>query len=407
VSRRQRIAVVSDSIHPYHHGGKETRWDELLHRLAASDFDIDLYTMRWWGDAPPLGDTVHLRALCRNLAMYDGARRSLTQAVRFSAACLRLLGPWHSFDAIDADQIPFLQIYTLKLVALMRRKPLIVTWHEVWGAAYWDEYLGGFLGEIATVLERWAVRLPSHIIAASEQTAQGLRALHRGELSVTVVPNGIDLAAVRGAEPAERGADILFVGRLMTHKNVHLLLDALVRLRAEGQRPTCQIVGEGPESERLREQAGLAGLLDGQVEFLGRVETQQEVYSLIKSARLVAVPSVREGYGIAVAEALACGTPVLTTDHPDNAARHLIQDHVNGLLCRPDAASIADTLRSALREPLRVNESAAAEQLDWDALAARVAEVYRAVCDRRAVPSRPAETARAATARQPSEEGAA
>ena len=59
------------------------------------------------------------------------------------------------------------------------------------------------------------------------------------------------------------------------------------------------------------------------MEFRPDVGEQKEVYALIKSARLFVSLSVREGFGMAVLEALACGLTVLTTSAPDNHARHL------------------------------------------------------------------------------------
>ena len=68
--------------------------------------------------------------------------------------------------------------------------------------------------------------------------------------------------------------------------------------------------------------------------FYGSLEHTRDVYGLIKSSSVFVLPSVREGFGIVVVEALACGVPVITTDHPDNQARLLVEDGVTGWLCR-------------------------------------------------------------------------
>src|SRR3712207_7228868 len=65
-------------------------------------------------------------------------------------------------------------------------------------------------------------------------------------------------------------------------------------------------------------------------------------------------PSVREGFGCVVVEANACGVPVVTVDHPDNAARHLIASGRNGYVTTVDAAGLA---RGLDRKSTRLNSS--------------------------------------------------
>ena len=109
--------------------------------------------------------------------------------------------------------------------------------------------------------------------------------------------------------------------------------------------------GRGRRNNQLVRLADRLGL-GADVDFLGRLESQESVFALIKSATVFALPTTREGFGIAVAEALACGTQVVTTDHDDNQARHLVEDGVTGYLCGPTAGSLADALERALACPL-------------------------------------------------------
>ena len=70
----------------------------------------------------------------------------------------------------------------------------------------------------------------------------------------------------------------------------------------------------------------------------------------MKSAQLMVFPTRREGFGLAAVEAMACGTPVITTDHPDNFARLLITPGRNGYLCKPDGSDLPDLIVRALAE---------------------------------------------------------
>jgi glycosyltransferase involved in cell wall biosynthesis len=99
------------------------------------------------------------------------------------------------------------------------------------------------------------------------------------------------------------------------------------------------------------------------------------------SARLLVLPSVREGFGITVVEAQACGTVPVVVRSPMSAATALVRDGVDGRLCESSAESIAaavDELLSdeARREALAAAALTAAEAWSWDRLASEMESVY-------------------------------
>jgi glycosyltransferase involved in cell wall biosynthesis len=330
------VAIVSDAIHPYHRGGKELRYLELTRRLAARS-DVHIYTMHWWnGPRVRQEDGVTFHAISRLVPLYAKDRRSLRQAAVFGLACLQMLR--YDFDVLETDSIPLIQVLVLRLVTWVKRKRFVVTWHEVWGRSYWCQYLG-LLGFAAWLIESLAMRLPDHIIAASPQTAERLRASLGDRAAVSVAPNGIDLAEVANAHSDSATTDIAVVGRLMTHKRVDMLLESIAQLHAEGMPVTCRVIGDGPERAALHERASELGIADA-VEFRHDVSEQKDVYGLLKAARVCVFPSAREGFGIAVLEALACGVPVITTSAPDNLARHLVQRSARGTVCEASAAAL-------------------------------------------------------------------
>ncbi len=393
VPRRSVIAMVSDAVHPYHRGGKEVRYHELTRRLSELA-DIHIYTMHWWNGARERKDeAITLHAITGLLPLYVKNRRSMKQAILFAFACLRLLRC--QFDILEADQIPFLQLPVLRLVATLKRKPFVVTWHEVWGSSYWREYLGKF-GRFASFVESMTMRLPDHIIAASPQTAERLSVMLAGRCPVTVAPNGIDLDLVNEIVADTSATDVVIVGRLLAHKRVDMLLDAVALLRAGGAEVTCRIIGDGPERIALDAQARRLGIAD-LVDFRYDVREQKDVYSLIKAAKVAVFPSAREGFGIAVLEALACGLPVITTSAPDNVAQHLVARSSRGVVCEPTAAAIADSLRDVLADgDLSAGACGDAERADawlaeysWDAMADRVAEALLSATSSATVPLPP------------------
>jgi glycosyltransferase involved in cell wall biosynthesis len=307
--------------------------------------------------------------------MYKDDRRSMVQAVMFAVATLKMIT--RPFDLIDADHMPYLQLFPLRLVATLRRVPLVVSWNEWWGEQYWLTYLGQ-AGRVAASVERVGARTGDHIVALTSATAARLHAAGVAPERVSVQGLGVDRRAIEEAVPCAQAYDVVYVGRLIKHKGVDLLLSALAKLRQEGTTVTCGIAGEGPEEGRLRGQCTELGL-DDVVTFIGALEARSEVFGLIKAARVFAYPTVREGYGLAVAEALACGTRVITVDHPDNHSQHLIVDEPLGLLCRPDADSFAAALHAILSQsPGPATGRSAVAARDWDDCADDLLQTYRA-----------------------------
>jgi len=374
-ARRPIIALVTDAIYPYHRGGKELRYYELSRRLAQRA-DVHVYTMHWWsGPRVRADETITFHAITRLLPLYAGSRRSISQAVLFGLACLRLLTC--RFDVLEADHIPYFQIFALRLVATLRRKRFLVTWHEVWGRAYWREYLGP-LGSAAWFVEFLAMRLPDHIIAASAETAEGLRSILGASAAITVAPNGIDIDAANRACPDAAHTDLAVVSRLLAHKRIDMLLDTVAALHGDGIPVSCRIIGDGPERVALLEHARKLGVAHA-IDFRHDVHEQKEVYALLKAAKVFVFPSAREGFGIAALEALACGLPVITTSAPANLAQHLVARSPRGIVCDASASAVAAAIKDVLTtaEPPSEDHAGSIEpwlaEYTWDATADRIA----------------------------------
>ncbi len=90
------------------------------------------------------------------------------------------------------------------------------------------------------------------------------------------------------------------------------------------------------------------------------------------------LPSEREGFGLVIVEGNACGLPVVTLDHPDDAARHLVNSGMNGYLCSKNPASLAKAIASALDRGLS-SDWHRPEQYDWSVVADRVDHLLQSV----------------------------
>jgi glycosyltransferase involved in cell wall biosynthesis len=344
MSESPRVALVYDAVYPFQKGGGERRFHEIARRLDGAE----LYGMKGWTgpDRTTVGG-VRVHGLCRSRDLYTRTgRRSMVQAMIFGLSCMKLL--WKRFDVIDCCGFPYFSLFACRIVATVRRKPLLSTWHEVWGPAYWRTYLGR-LGVVGWTVERLAARMPDEIITVSAMTARRLREElgYRGRIHL--VPNGFDPDVIDRSVASGDAAEVVFAGRLIAEKGVDLLIDAVARLAAQGTRIRCRIVGDGPQRAAL--QARAAAVVPGLITFTGALPRSEDVLAAMKAARVLVLPSAREGFGMVVLEANACGIPAITVRHPGNAAAELVVEDVNGWVVEPTAEGLADAIRLALGRP--------------------------------------------------------
>lgn len=368
-----KIAYVYDAVYPWVMGGVEKRIHEVSVRLAERGHEVHVYGMRCWdGPATIERDGVMLHGISPGEALYADGRRTVPQALRFGKAVLRPLLA-SGADIVDCQNFPYFSCFAAKAAAMRRGFPLVVTWHEVWGD-YWYDYLGR-RGVFGKAIERLASGLTDRHIAVSPSTARALAGLGVSG-SVPVVPNGIDLARIAAIAPAEEEWDVIFTGRLIRDKNVDLLLRALVTVQEEVPDLRTLVVGDGPERPALEALARDLGLA---VTFAGFLPRYDDVIAAMKASRVFVLPSTREGFGIAALEAMACGLPVVTVDHPGNAARDLVVPGVNGFCCDLSAGAVGEGILAGL-DLHRGGVSgcqATAKGYDWGRIVEALEKVYQ------------------------------
>lgn len=166
---------------------------------------------------------------------------------------------------------------------------------------------------------------------------------------IVVVSPGIryaDFAAEREhTGDAVRPNELLFVANLIHRKALDVLIDALAKLRAEGERPPrLRVVGDGPERAALRAQAESNGV---DVDFVGALP-QAAVAEEMAAARLLVVPSREEALGLVALEAMAAGcVPIVSAV---GGLAETVTEGVTGFRCRAeDSGDLAEALRRARR----------------------------------------------------------
>ena len=160
--------------------------------------------------------------------------------------------------------------------------------------------------------QKAAIRNSDVIHATAESERQNLLELGYNR-NVAVVPNGIDVDSIRMKSSWKRTRTLLFLSRVHEKKGIDILIEALAELKELITGYRIIIAGEGDENyisflKGLALQKGIAK----QIEFIGGVYGERK-WELFQQADIFVLPTHSENFGIVVAEALASGTPVITT----------------------------------------------------------------------------------------------
>ena len=231
-----------------------------------------------------------------------------------------------------------------------------------------------------------AARRSERVIVPSETTRRDLiRLLKLPEGKIDVVPNGVGTPPsghsaseedVRQRYGLGSGPVVLTVSLKRPNKNLLRLLDALA-LIAEGKRPLLVLAGHATPYEReLREHAAQLDL-GTQTRFVGWVP-QPELEALYRTADCFVFPSLYEGFGLPVLEAMVRGTPVACSDR--GALAEVANDAA--VTFDPEKPSaIAEAIERILRDPaererLRSAGIANARRFSWTSAACRTVTVY-------------------------------
>jgi glycosyltransferase involved in cell wall biosynthesis len=198
---------------------------------------------------------------------------------------------------------------------------------------------------------------------------------------IKIIPNGIDLEAIDAIIPSHQSSDLIFVGRLIKEKHVDILLKSVVTLKKTYPYITCIIIGDGPERGNLEEMTEM-WKLNNNVIFTGFLPSPADIIAHMKSSKVFVLPSTREGFGIAALEALACGLPVITIDHPRNAST-VFAGHGCGALSRLDSEDMALKINEILVNTAErsANCRDKAQEYDWNVITDYLEGYYQKISE--------------------------
>jgi glycosyltransferase involved in cell wall biosynthesis len=286
-------------------------------------------------------------------------------------------------DVVHCPYIPFPGLWT--------SPPLVVTIHDLIPILFPEAVKGSLKGRFPgafTWLHRRAIRIARRIVTVSAHTAEDVRRLFPdAEKKIRVVPNGVRVRDPLGEEAISSMLEglgiqrpyVLHVGRRDPYKRIDLLVHAFARI---ADRVDARLVLVGQPDPRFPEveQALAATRLGERVRVIGYV-AGEGLDALYQGAHLVAHPSIYEGFGLPLLEAMAAGTPVV-------ACRAASIPEVTGdaaLLVEPgDVETFSRGLLrlyedGVLRERLKEAGRARAALFPWSRTARETAEAYAEV----------------------------
>ncbi|WP_291162966.1 glycosyltransferase family 4 protein [Gemmatimonas sp. UBA7669] len=348
--RRPRLLMATDSWTPQVNGVSVVT-ATMVDGLRDAGWDVDVLAPRLARDLPPTDGESGPRWLdAVSLPGYADVRVARPQWARVREA----------FDRVQPDVVhcatEFVVGRMARIEATRRGIPFTTSYHTDF-ARYTRSY---GIAWLRTPVSRWLTH--SHRRAAltftpSDSACQDLHA--RGLRRVAVWGRGIDTVHfhprhrrrdAHEAPGARAPFTFLYVGRLAPEKNLPMLLDAFLAVRAA--RPDVpmqlQLVGDGPLTGWLRNwiQRNAAGV----VHCLGARSRETELPQLYADADAFVFASTTETLGLSVLEAMASGTPVVAV--PAGGVGEHVIDGVNGLTCSADHPStISAAMTRLLDDP--------------------------------------------------------
>jgi glycosyltransferase involved in cell wall biosynthesis len=355
ISGPVRIALVYDCLYPATVGGAE-RWLRAVAEVLADEHQVAYVTRRQWRrrERPIAG--VKCVAVAPGWPIYsrEGRRRAIPPVMFGIGTFMHFLFRRQKYDIVHCLSYPFFSLLAVRVALAGSGTRVMCEWLECLTDGYWRS-LGGLAGRAGPPLQRLCLRLTREALVFSDHTARRMR------------EEGFDgpLYKLGGLAPRLATADlsagssrvplVVFAGRHVPDKRVMVLPEAIAVARRQVADLTAVIVGDGPQRADVLRRIDELELGDA-VSAPGFVP-EGEVESLFRRAACVVAPSLRDGYGMAVAEAAAFGAPVVVCPSPDNAAVDRVVEGVNGTVAAsPDPKDIGEAIVRAVQQGPQLRE---------------------------------------------------
>lgn len=345
-------------------GGAEVHFQEIFSRIARAGHRVTLCCSAYRG--APSRETIG------GVDILRAGRREVFNFVFPFTYIARLSGLRYDVVVEDLNKVPFFS-------PLYVRRPIAGIAHHLFGKSVFRE--AGFLpAAYVYLMERAALalyrrRVPFMVVSRSTADEFLEAGFSPGRLAV--ITNCVDHRKYTPGEGMKSDLPLaVYFGRLKKYKSVDHFLRALPRVLSRFPLMKAVVAGEGDDIGRLRKiAADLA--IGASVEFTGYITEERKV-ELLRRAWFTVTTSLKEGWGLTVVEANACGTPCIASDVP--GLRDAVRDGETGLLYpHGDIASLEERMirlcdDGALRDSLREGALRWASTFNWEDAARKTLE---------------------------------
>lgn len=255
------------------------------------------------------------------------------------------------------------------------RKPYVVT---VQGSDILQAPKTPFVGSITKIILNQAGR----VLALSNALAESTLRLGVRPDKVSIIPNGVDTAFFC-PKSSLREPVILYIGSFIERKGLTYLIDAIPHVVEQFPQISFVFIGGGSQEKLLSDHIHALGL-EEKIQLLGELPPRN-VRDWLQKAQIFVLPSLEEGLGVALLEALSCGTPVVATQV--GGILDVITPEVGTLVPPADAEALAAALLEILRNPIHWHELSqharqrALQRYDWSNIAKQIVSIYKEQLD--------------------------
>ena len=300
---RKKILLVTQDYGPQTIGGEGVVAMQLAEELILSGHDVDVVCPCQPGaEAFDSGQTHRIMRVPTHGD--DFVRRTLS----FWLSCRDCIRAFNGDIVYYLRPAPFRTDCTsVYHYHLLRRSLALACFRQ-------RKYFTGAANLAFSLFDKFYARRASRVVALTDTMKSELvNYYHIAPDQTSVLPNKMDLNQWRFSPfGADRTRQILYVGRLDEAKGPMDLLNACTPILRNHPEYTLLFVGQGALERRLKTEA-LASKVGAQVRFAGQVE-RNELVDFYHQSQLVVVPSHYESFGMVLVEAMASGTPVLSSD---------------------------------------------------------------------------------------------
>lgn len=268
------------------------------------------------------------------------------------------------------------------------RVPVIATVHEVW-QGQWIQNMGLINGFAGHFLEKHYLKydFDGYISVSNFTKKRLIDQINIPEEKVVVIYNGINLDLFKKTSVNEKYSNptIVTVCRLVPYKRVEDLIKAIKILKSDIPNIRLKIIGKGSQEEYLKKLSKDLGIID-KIDFIGKINDTKDMIKILKKSHVFALPSIAEGFGMVIIEALAAGIPYVSSDIPP--IKEITNGGIGGFLCKTrDYKDLASKIKSLLtnesrRREIMKNVNTYIEQFKWSNISINLEKYYTKLYER-------------------------